>query len=99
MKSIMLVMVGLVSLFLSISIFANPNINVGHGKAGINVKGSSLPPGLQDKAYPRGLDINDKRPHGWSQGEKRGWYKVHRGEHYNINRQKHINKIKLNKGL
>ncbi len=31
------------------------------------------PPGLQGKDYPRGLNMQNKTPPGWTHGKKEGW--------------------------
>lgn len=35
----------------------------------------NVPPGLQNKAMPHGLQMQNKTPNGWNKGEKEGWEK------------------------
>lgn len=43
------------------------------------------PPGLASKGgaeSPHGLEKQEKMPHGWSQGKKQGWMRMHHHKHY-----------------
>lgn len=72
--------------FFFISIFLI--FNAGFAKGGMGgmgnfgpVSGGAMPPGLQGKGLPHGLSKQNKIPHGWSQGRKTGWTRVH---HHNV---------------
>jgi hypothetical protein len=53
-------------------------IGQGHGNSSFgSVTGSAMPPGLQNKGTSPGLQMQNKTPHGWSQGKKEGWKKYH----------------------
>ena len=53
--------------------------------------GFADPPGLSDKGgadFPKGLEKNEKTPHGWTQGQKKGWKHKHH-HHHHKNHHKH----------
>lgn len=55
----------------------------------------AVPPGLQGKDLPAGLSNQNRTPHGWTEGEKRGWTKSH---HYYHHHRHHYNSThELNK--
>lgn len=71
----------LMAALISVS-FANPPAGVGGGKGQGNsgfgsITGGSMPPGLQNKGTPPGLQMQNKTPHGWSKGRKEGWKNKH----------------------
>lgn len=55
----------------SLNLYAKPAFNAHSNFHGGTV--NSLPPGLQGKALPHGLEKKHKTPYGWSQGKKKGW--------------------------
>jgi hypothetical protein len=66
-----------------------------------SVTGGATPPGLRGKVSPSGLNMQNKTPYGWSQGEKKGWkQKNHFGkEHFHKHRVYKGHHIKHNKNI
>jgi hypothetical protein len=66
-----------VATLMSVASFANPPAGVGggqgHGNSGFGSAGGEIPPGLQNKGTPPGLQMHNKTPYGWGQGRKEGW--------------------------
>ena len=69
----------IVAILLSAPSFANPPAGVGgqgKGNTGVgSVTKGVVPPGLQNKAIPQGLQMQNKTPTGWTKGKKKGWNK------------------------
>lgn len=75
--------------------FANPPAGKGPGSHGFGTGVSNMPPGLQQKGLPPGLNKNNKTPYGWSQGKKTGWHKKHYNTHgYYDHVKGHKSKVK-----
>lgn len=79
MKIILSAFTLVASILLSFTSFANHGIGSenSHGKTGFHSTTGTMPPGLQKKEMPKGLQMQNKTPHGWSKGEKEGWSKQH----------------------
>jgi hypothetical protein len=86
----------LAAILFSVTGFANPpgGVGGGHGNSSFgSITGNATPPGLQGRGSPHGLQMQNKTPYGWSQGQKRGWNKHHHhGSHYYNYNHKHINR-------
>ena len=71
----------ILGLFASNIVNAKPpgHRGMGHGKANVTENGdrSDMPPGLQKRGKPYGLEKQSKTPYGWSRGKKKGWHKRH----------------------
>jgi len=60
------------------SVFAKgPPSGAGNSHGNFGPASGSMPPGLHDKGTPPGLDMQNKTPQGWSEGQKTGWSKTH----------------------
>lgn len=68
----------LISIFISFASFANRGMHGGNPHGGwknSNTVTGTMPPGLHKKGMPHGLQMQNKTPSGWSQGNKEGWNK------------------------
>jgi hypothetical protein len=69
----------------------------GHQNAGDFGGGGDLPPGLQKRGKPYGLEKQNKTPSGWSKGKKKGWHKRHGGKHHGDQHGKDKSRNELDK--